>query len=122
MTGPYATAIIVVSLLLAAWAVVLLIVNRPPGRALWAALGVLELLLVAFLIGGVVQMLGSDRDFARLEFVGYLVLSPVIPIGSWWWTRGDTTRIGSAIVMVVGLVMPMLVLRIQQVWAGGMAG
>ena len=61
---------------------------------------------------------GTDREFARAEFVGYLVLSPLIPIGSWWWTSQDRTRIGSAIVMVVGLVMPVLVVRIQQVWSG----
>ncbi len=41
-----------------------------------------------------------------------------IPIGSWWWIRGDRTRIGAAVVVVVGLVMPVLVVRIQPVWAG----
>jgi len=57
---------------------------------------------------------GTDREFARAELVGYLVLSPLIPIGSWWWTSGDRTRIGSAIVVVVGLVMPVLVVCIQK--------
>jgi hypothetical protein len=63
-------------------------------------------------------MLTSDRDFARLEFVGYLLLSPTIPVGAWWWVRGDTSRAASAILLVVALVMPVLVVRIQQVWAG----
>lgn len=119
MTGLFATATIVVSLVMAAWALVHLIIGRPMSRALHASQLVLVALFVVLAIGGIVQMIGSDRDFARLEFVGYLLLSPLIPLGSWWWTRGDTTRIGSAIVMVVGLVMPVLVLRIQQVWAGG---
>ena len=119
MTGLLATAMTAVSLVIAAWALVHLVIGRPMSRALHASQLVLVGLFVVFAIGGIVQMLGTDRDFARLEFVGYLVLSPLIPLGSWWWTKGDTTRIGSAIVLVVGLVMPVLVLRIQQVWAGG---
>lgn len=118
MTGFFATATIVVSLVIAAWAFVHLVIARPMSRWLHASQLVLAAMFLVLAVGGIVQMLGSDREFARLEFVGYLLLSPLIPIGSWWWTRGDTTRIGSAIVMVVGLVMPVLVIRIQQIWAG----
>jgi hypothetical protein len=118
VTGFFATATIVVSLVIAAWAFVHLVIARPMSRWLHASQLVLAAMFLVLAVGGIVQMLGSDREFARLEFVGYLLLSPLIPIGSWWWTRGDTTRIGSAIVMVVGLVMPVLVIRIQQIWAG----
>ena len=119
MTGLFANVTIAASLVMAAWALVHLIIGRPLSRALHASQLVLVGLFVILAIGGIVQMLGSDREFARLEFVGYLLLNPLIPLGSWWWTRGDTTRIGSAIVVFVGLVMPVLVVRIQQVWAGG---
>ena len=119
MTGLYATAVIAASLVMAAWALVHVVIGRPMSRALHASQLVLVGLFTVLAIGGIVQMLGSDREFARLEFVGYLILAPLIPLGSWWWTKGDTTRIGSAIVLIVGLVMPVLVLRIQQVWAGG---
>jgi hypothetical protein len=119
MTGLFATITIVVSLAMAAWALFHLVLNRPMSRALHSSQLVIAALFIVLAIGGIVQMIGSDRDFARAEFVGYLVLSPVIPIGSWWWTRGDRTRIGSAIIVVVGLVMPVLVARIQQVWSGG---
>jgi hypothetical protein len=119
MTGLFATIAIVASLAMAAWAFVHLVLNRPISRALHSSQLVIAGLFIVLALGGIVQMIGSDRDFARAEFVGYLVLSPVIPIGSWWWTRGDGTRIGSAIVVVVGLVMPVLVARIQQVWSGG---
>jgi hypothetical protein len=103
---------------MAAWALVHLLIARPMSRWLHASQLLLAAMFVVLAVGGIVQMIGTDRDFARVEFVGYLLLSPMIPIGSWWWTRGDTTRIGSAIVMVVGLVMPVLVVRIQQVWSG----
>ena len=122
MTGPYATIIMIAAFIVAVWAVVHLISGRPMSRALHSSQLVLAALLVVLAIGGIAQMVATDRDFARLEFVGYVVLSPIIPIGSWWWTRGDSTRIGSAIIMVVALVLPVLVLRIQQVWAGGVTG
>lgn len=118
MTGLFSNATIAVGLVIAVWALVHLVLGRPMSRALHASQLVLAAMFVILAIGGIVQMTGTDREFARLEFVGYLVLCPLIPVGSWWWTRGDGTRIGSAIVMVVGLVMPVLVLRIQQVWAG----
>ncbi|MFM8894355.1 MAG: hypothetical protein ACKOE2_03010 [Actinomycetales bacterium] len=118
MTGPVATATIVVGLVIAAWGLVHLVLGRPMSRALHASQLVLAAMFIILAIGGIWQMIGTDREFARAEFVGYLVLSPLIPIGSWWWTSQDRTRIGSAIVMVVGLVMPVLVVRIQQVWSG----
>jgi hypothetical protein len=122
VTGAFATAIIIASLAMAAWALVHVIISRPMSRRLHSSQLVIAGMFIVLAVGGIAQMFGTDRDFARIEFVGYLVLSPMIPIGSWLWTRGDTTRIGSAIVMVVGLVMPVLVLRIQQVWSGAPLG
>lgn len=118
MTGTFATIIIVASLVIAVWAAVHLIINRPISRYLRTSMVALAALFIVFAIGGIAQMTASDRDFARLEFVGYLVLSPLIPLGAWWWVRGDTSRAGSAILLVVALVMSVLVIRIQQVWAG----
>jgi hypothetical protein len=118
VTGPYATAIIVVSLALAAWAAVLVIINRPPGRALWVALGLLEVLLLGFLVGGVVQMLGTDRDFARLEFVLYLLgCAAIVPLAG-WWVRDERSRAAAGVLTVVLLVLPVMIVRVQQVWAG----
>lgn len=118
MTGLFSTATIVAGLLIAAWAAVLLIMNKPVGRALQNSVLGLAGMFVVLAVGGIVQMLGTDREFARAEFVGYLLLSPMIPLGAWWWSKNDKTRAGSGVVLVIGLVMPVLVVRIQQVWAG----
>ena len=118
MTGAFSTATIIVGLAIAAWAAVLLIINRPVGRYLQSAVLLLTAMFVVLAIGGIVQMIGTDRDFARAEFVGYLLLSPLIPLGAWWWSKNDKSRAGSGVVLVIGLVMPVLVVRIQQVWAG----
>ena len=119
MTGPYATAVIVASLLLACWTVVLLIVNRPPGRALWWVLGALEVLVLGLLAGGVVQMLGNDADLARLEFVLYLLgAAALLPLAG-WWVREEKSRAAAGVLTVALLVLPIMVVRVQQVWAAG---
>lgn len=118
MTGPFATAIIVVSLVLSLWALVLVIVNRPPGRLLWLGLAGLEVLLLVFLVGGIVQMLGSERDLARLEFVLYLLACAAIVPGAALWVRGEVSRAAAGVLMVVLLVLPVMIVRVQQVWAG----
>jgi len=118
VTGPYATAIIVVALLLAVWALVLVATNRRPGRALFAGGAFLELLLVGFLIGGIVQMAGSDRAFARVEFVLYLLACVAIPPIAVVWASGEKSRAGTAVIALAFLITPVMVIRVQQVWAG----
>lgn len=118
MTGPYATAIIVVSLVLSLWAFAQAALNRPVGVPLLAGVALLEVLLIGFLIGGIVQLAGSDGDVARAEFVGYLLACVAIPPAAVWWSRGDPSRAGTLVLAVVLLVMPVLVIRVQQVWAG----
>jgi hypothetical protein len=118
VTGPYATAISVVALVLAAWAFVLVARNRVPGVPLAVGGAVLEALLFGFVVGGIVQMVGSHRTFARAEFVGYLLACVIIPPAAAVWGSGEKTRSGTAVVAVAFLIMPVMVIRVQQVWAG----
>lgn len=121
MTGLYATAIIVLSLIFALWSLVLIVRNLPQGVALVVGGGVLELLLIGFLIGGIVQMIGSDRDFARAEFVAYLIACVVLMPAAFAWGRSEQSRAGIAVIAVAFMVMPVLIVRVQQVWAGASA-
>jgi hypothetical protein len=118
VTGPYATAIIVVALALAAWALVLVVANRAPGLSLQIGAAVLEAMLLGFLVGGIVQMVRSSHDFARAEFVGYLLGCVVIPPLAVGWAWAERSRSGTAVLAIAFLVMPVMVLRVQQVWAG----
>ena len=79
-----------VALLLAAWAIGLMLANRLPGAPLLAGGAVLEALLIGFLIGGIAQLAGSDRHLARAEFIAYLVACVVIPpaAAAWAWGSG----------------------------------
>jgi len=118
VTGPYAVAIQIVALLLAAWALGLVLANRPPGVPLLAGGAVLEALLIGFLVGGIVQMTGSHRHFARAEFVIYLLACVAIPPAAAAWGWGERTRAGTAVIAAGFLIMPVMVIRVQQVWAG----
>ena len=118
VTGPYSTVLIVAALALAAWALALLVVNRPPGMALWSALGILEVLVVVFVVGGLVQMTGAQQDFSRIEFVLYLLgLGALLPLAG-WWIRDEKSRAAAGVLLVALLVLPVMVVRVQQVWAG----
>ncbi len=118
MTGPYATTITVVALFCAAWVLIGSAANRPRGVALLAAGLVLEVLLAGYAIGGIVQMAGSDHDLARGEFVMYLLGCLAIPPAAFVWAWGDRSRGGTAVIALAFLITPVMVLRVQQVWAG----
>jgi hypothetical protein len=118
VTGPYATAIMIVALVLAAWAFVLVLFNRPPDVRLLAGGAVLEALLVGFLIGGLVQMARTSRHFPHAEFVLYLLACVAIPPAAAAWGWGERSRAGTAVVAVGFLIMPVMVIRVHQVWAG----
>ena len=107
-----------VALLLAALAFGLVLANRPPGALLLAGGAVLEALLIGFLIGGLAQMAGSHREFARAEIVMYLVACVAIPPAAAAWGWEERSRAGTAVLALAFLIMPVMVIRVQQVWAG----
>jgi len=118
VTGAYATAVIVVALALALWTLVLVALNRAPSLPLLGGAVLLELMLLVFAVGGVVQMVGAHHTFARWELVGYLLALLLVPVAAVGWGWGEKTRSGTAVIAVGFLVVPVLVLRVQQVWAG----
>jgi len=118
VTGPYAAVITAVALLFAASALLLAAANRHPGVSLLAAGAVLEALLVVFAIGGLVQMIRSGHDFARAEFVGYLLGCVAIPPIAFVWAWGEKSRAGAFVIALAFLITPVMILRVQQVWAG----
>jgi hypothetical protein len=111
-----ATTIIVASLLLAGWALVTTMRDRPPAVAHLVGLGILELALVVQEAIAIQRLVDGQRPRELAVFIGYLVASLVIlPLGAWlaWMER---TRWGSAIITVACLVIPALVIRLQQIW------
>jgi hypothetical protein len=111
-------AITITALLAAAWALLLLVADRRLGLALFGLLAVLEFALLVQAVAGVVQLLGTDRAVERLSFVGYLVGSLLIlPIAT-VVALAERSRWAGGVLLVRCLTIPVMVLRLQQIWAG----
>jgi hypothetical protein len=113
-----ANAIAIASLVLAAWSGLTALLNRPAGRSHLVGLGLLEAALVAQVVVAVVKLADGERPEHMATFVGYLIASLlVLPIGG-ALALMERGRSGSVIVGVASVVIPVLILRLRQVWGG----
>lgn len=117
MTEPLQTVLIVLSLLLALVAVVYVVLDRVTDRLLLAGWAVLELGLLVQLVVGIALLAGTDRDVSGVTFVGYLIGVLLVPPAAAWWAVGERSRAGTAVFIVAGLVIPVLIVRLDQVWS-----
>lgn len=118
MIDGLAMALIIVSLVAAAWIFVPALRDRPIGRSHLAALVVVEVGLLVQAVVAIVQLArGEDADELAV-FIGYLIGSLVIvPIGA-FLGLAERTRWGSVVAGVACLIVPVVVLRMQQLWQG----
>lgn len=116
MIDPLQTALIVVSLLFAAVAAVHVALDRPTGGLLLGLAAVLELGFLAQAAIGIGQLVSGDRDVNAVVFVGYLLSTLVfLPLAT-LWALGERSRGGTAVLIAAGLVLAVLVVRVEQVW------
>jgi hypothetical protein len=109
----------VLSLIFAVAAAAHVALDRPTGGLLLGIAAVIELGLLAQAVIGIGQLVSGERAVNGAVFVGYLLGAVVfLPLAT-VWALGERTRGGTAVLVVAGLVLPALVLRIQQVWSGG---
>ena len=118
------TVLTVIALLAAAGALAMVIANRPLalGSKLTTTLLVpvvlLEIGLLVQAVVGVVRMTGTDREIDELTFVGYLFGPVVIVPVAVVWGLSERTRFGPAVLLVGCLSVPVMILRLTQIWAG----
>ena len=99
------------------YALVLAARNKRIDWTVLGVLGVVEVLLVAQLVVGIVQLSGTDRDVSGPFFVGYLIGSLLIlPIGA-FWALAESSRWGAGALAIACLVIPILELRLHDLWA-----
>ena len=103
--------------LVAALLVVLIVRDRRPGRATYGSLVLVEVGLVAQLVVGLSMVLDDHRGVSVPTYVGYLVGALVIlPLGA-GWAWAERTRNGTAVLLVAVLVIPVLFVRLHDIWS-----
>lgn len=108
------------SLLVAVVALVHVVLDRPTGGVLLGLLGLLEAGLLVQAVYGVVALVGEGHDDVNAAvFVGYLLGALLFVPAAAVWALGERSRAGTAVVVVLGLVVPVLLLRMSQVWDAG---
>ena len=120
MTAPLlATVLTLAAVAGAVWSFVLLLLTRPVGLVvLLGFLGVVELGLLVQAVIGLVALAGDHRQVESVTFVCYLVGSLLILPAAAWWARTEKSRWGVGVLLVACLVVPVMILRMNQVWAG----
>lgn len=110
------TTIIVAGLALAAYALVLTVLNRRMGTSLLAALGVLEILML--ILAGVIvyRLTQGGHPSGMVVLIGYLVSMVLVPVAAAFLGALERSRWGSAVSVVAGLVAAVLMVRLHQVW------
>jgi hypothetical protein len=115
--APLTWGLVALSLAAAVYAVVLAARNKRIDWTVLGVLGVVEVGLIAQLVVGIVQLAGTDRDVSGPFFVGYLIGSLVIlPIGA-FWALAESSRWGAGALAIACLVIPILELRLHDLWA-----
>jgi len=108
-------ATIIAALVLAAWFLLRSARNHPPSRFDLAATAALGVLVAVLVIVAVIGLFDGSRPAETGTFAGYLVTTIAFaPVGV-YLARLEPTRRGSLILGVACLVIPVLVLRLQQI-------
>jgi hypothetical protein len=105
------------ALVVAIWLVVLIVLDRLPGDPVFGALVVLEVGIVAQLVIGLARVFGDHPGVNVAAYLGYLIGALlVLPIG-FVWSAGERTRSGTAVLLLAVLVVPVLSLRLHDLWS-----
>ncbi len=118
MTDWLQIALTALSLLVALVAVGYVVLDRVTDRWLLAPVAVLFAGTIWQLVSGVANLIGTERDVAGLEFVGYLIGLVLIPPAATFWALGERSRSGTAVLIVAGLLIPFMLIRLDTIWTG----
>jgi hypothetical protein len=118
VNGPLSLATIVVSLILALWCLARAALNRSPSRVDLGGMIVLAVVVWALVGVAVARLVGGFRPTETATLVGYMITTVAFPVVAFQLARLEPTLWGLVILGVACLIMPVLVLRLQQI-AGG---
>ncbi|WP_432977282.1 hypothetical protein [Dactylosporangium sp. CA-233914] len=118
MIGPLAVATHVLSLALAAWAFVEFFRQREPTRALFGGLWVVEALVAVQVVALIVGLAGGHRPGGgdMVTLIGYMLTALLLPPAGAVLARMEPTRWGSLLIGAAAVIVPVLILRLGQIW------
>jgi hypothetical protein len=111
-----------VALAAAVWSAVLVITNKPiqlrewHGLWLYGLVALLEVGLLAQLVAGIVKVATDDRQIETATFIGYLAATVLVPPLAGFWALLERTRWGPVVMVVGCLTIPVLIIRLGDVW------
>lgn len=88
------------------------------SNPLFYAVAVLELAVLAVLVGSSMALSQTSRDVDGVLFVSYLVTIVVIPPAAVLWGIAEKSRWGSGVVVVAMLTVAVLMVRVLGIWKG----
>ena len=111
---------VVLSVLAALVALVLLwhiVRDEQVANTAFFGLVALEVGLVAQLVWGIVRVAGDHQGVSVAAYLAYLVGALlIIPVG-FGWSASEKSRSGTAVLLVAVLVLPVLFLRLHDLWS-----
>jgi asparagine N-glycosylation enzyme membrane subunit Stt3 len=115
VNGPLSVVVIIAALAVAVWCLARAALNRAPSRFDLLATGVLGLLVAVLVVVAVAGLFGAHRPSETSTFIGYLITTIAFAPTAFVLARMEPTRWGNLILGVACLVIPVLVLRLQQI-------
>ena len=109
------------SLALAVWAFSLCARDKQPTRSLFIGLYVIGALVAVQVIIATVLLIGGSgpsQGDRIVTFVGYMLTALLLPPAGAVLARMEPTRWGSGLIGAAAVIVPVLILRMQQVWGG----
>ncbi len=118
MIDPLTTALYLGTGVLILLAGLFTLLDRRMNALVLGVAAVVELVTLVQLVVGIVQLASTARDVNGPVFVAYLLgLVVVLPLAS-VWALAEKSRWGTGVLVIAGLVLLVLVARLQQLWTG----
>jgi hypothetical protein len=115
VNGALSATTIVAALVLAAWFLVRTALDRAPSRVDLIAAAVLGGLVAVLVVIAAIGLFGGERPADTGTFAGYLVTTIGLVPTAVILAKMEPTRWGNLLLGVGCLILPVLVLRLQQI-------
>lgn len=110
--------VIAAALAYAVWCLYAVVRNQIPREPHVIGAGVVELLLLVQLVIVIIMLAVQGAPDEIGVFIAYLVVSLlVLPLGL-FWALAEKTRWGTGVLVAAALAVPVIVVRLQQLWEG----